>query len=200
MSSSVIQHVTPPGNVADVDWNSAFGGAGNVWFSTQPGSLIMGRTNYLASAGDPRPRGDRANPGGTVDAHGLFYFQAKESVGRVPDGTSNTLMFVECAGGLFTAGAPFVDNTWTMNAWAWGVWWAPYGVCPNTRGAGPNCENVPQGRGLSVFAAGSLHAGNICNVALADGSVRGLNVQNLDSLSLVYLAGSRDGEVQGLDF
>jgi hypothetical protein len=35
---------------------------------------------------------------------------------------------------------------------------------------------------------------------MADGSVRGLNAPNLDSLSLVYLAGVRDGIVQGTDF
>jgi prepilin-type N-terminal cleavage/methylation domain-containing protein/prepilin-type processing-associated H-X9-DG protein len=199
-SSTAIQHVTPPGHTPDVDWNSAFGGPGEIWSATLPGSQIMGRTNYLASAGDPRPRRDRNNPNGTVDAHGLFYFQAKESVGRVPDGTSNTLMFVECAGGLFDPGSPFT-NSWTMNAWAWGVWWSGYGVCPNSNTPpGQNCINTPQGRGLSVFAAGSTHANNLCMVAMADGSVRGLNVRNMDSLSLAYLAGSKDGEVQGADF
>jgi prepilin-type processing-associated H-X9-DG protein len=51
-----------------------------------------------------------------------------------------------------------------------------------------------------VYAAGSLHAANICNVAMGDGSVRGLNFRNIDSLSLAYLAGARDGEIQGTDF
>jgi hypothetical protein len=32
-----------------------------------------------------------------VDAHGLFYYKSKEKVSRVPDGTSNTLMFVDRA-------------------------------------------------------------------------------------------------------
>jgi prepilin-type processing-associated H-X9-DG protein len=51
-----------------------------------------------------------------------------------------------------------------------------------------------------VFAAGSLHTGGMCNVAFADGSVRPLHAPGIDSLSLAYLAGSRDGEVQGIDF
>ena len=51
-----------------------------------------------------------------------------------------------------------------------------------------------------MFAAGSTHAGSICNVALGDGSVRGINPQALDTLSLVYLAGARDGEIQPIDF
>ena len=207
-SSTVIQAVTPPGTTAGVDWNSAWGPAGNVWFSTMPGSQILGRTNYLASAGDPRPRIDRnstTNPQGRVDAHGLFYYKSKEKVAAVPDGTSNTLMFVECAGGLFSAsGDPFFGTPkWTMNAWAWGVWWSGYGVCPNANspnGPGQNCSTAPGGLNLSPFAAGSLHAGSICNVAMADGSVKGLNFRSIDSLSLAYLAGSRDGEIQGTDF
>jgi len=53
---------------------------------------------------------------------------------------------------------------------------------------------------LSPYTANSLHANNICNVVMADGSVKGLNVINMDSLSLAYLAGIKDGEVQGTDF
>jgi prepilin-type N-terminal cleavage/methylation domain-containing protein/prepilin-type processing-associated H-X9-DG protein len=208
-TSTVVQAVTPPGGaVADLDWNSAWGATGTVWFSTEPGAQILGRTNYLASAGDPRRRNDRnstANPPAQVDVHGLFYYKSKESVGRVPDGTSNTLMFVECAGGLFSAsGDPFFSNPqWTMNSWAYGVWWSAYGVCPNTyspNAPGQNCNTSAAGKSLSVYAAGSLHAGNICNVAMADGSVKGLNVKAMDSLSLAYLAGARDGEVQNTDF
>jgi prepilin-type N-terminal cleavage/methylation domain-containing protein/prepilin-type processing-associated H-X9-DG protein len=203
-SSTVIQLVTPGnGSVANVDFNSAWGGTSNIWFSSMPGAQIVGRTNYLASAGWPVRKADRANPGALVDVHGLFYYKSKESLGRVPDGTSNTLMFAECAGGLFGVGGdPFFGNpTWTMNAWAYGVWWSGYGICPNASSPpGQNCINTPGASGLSVFAAGSLHAGGVCNVAFADGSVRGLNAPALDSLSLYYLAGVRDGEIQGADF
>jgi prepilin-type processing-associated H-X9-DG protein len=207
-ASTVIQAVTPPGVTAGLDWNGAWGGAGALWFSTMPGAQILGRTNYLASAGDPRPRVDRtstATPPARVDVRGLFYYKSQESLSRCLDGTSNTLMFVECAGGLFSStGDPFFGTpTWTMNAWGWGVWWSAYGVCPNVNspnGPGQNCVTTNDGKSLSVFAAGSLHASNICNVAMADGSVKGLNVRNLDSLSLAYLAGTRDGEIQGTDF
>jgi prepilin-type N-terminal cleavage/methylation domain-containing protein/prepilin-type processing-associated H-X9-DG protein len=206
-SSTAIQCVTPPGVTAGTDWNSAWGGTGNVWFSTMPGAQIMGRTNYLASAGDPRPRIDRtstANPQGRVDAHGLFYYKSKEKLAAVPDGNSNTIMFVENAGGLFSAsGDPFFGSPkWTMNAWAWGVWWSGYGVCPNSNtpnGPGQNCSQAAGGLGLSPYAAGSLHAGNICNVALADGSVKAMNFRSIDSLSLAYMTGTKDGMIQPLD-
>jgi prepilin-type N-terminal cleavage/methylation domain-containing protein/prepilin-type processing-associated H-X9-DG protein len=203
-SSTVIQAVTPPGVTANVDWNSAWGPAANVWFSTMPGAQILGRTNYLACAGDPRPRVDRNNPpDGRVDARGLFYYKSKESVNRVPDGTSNTLMFAECAGGLFSnsGDAFFGTPKWTMNSWVWGIWWSGYGICPNPNSPpGQNCNNTPAGRGLSVYVPGSLHTNNICNVAMADGSVRGLNVRAMDSLSLAYLCGLQDGEIQSPDF
>jgi prepilin-type N-terminal cleavage/methylation domain-containing protein/prepilin-type processing-associated H-X9-DG protein len=204
-TSTAIQDVGPPGGVPDQDWNSAFGGPGYIWFSTEPGAQIMGRTNYIASGGDPRTRVDRrstSNPPARVDAHGVFYYQSRETLERISDGTSNTLMFAENAGGQFAVGGdPFFGTPkWTMNAWAGGVWWSAYGICPNMAGAGQNCDNSAGGRGLSVFVPGSLHSNGICNVALADGSVRGLNAQNIDSLSLAYLAGVRDGEIQSLDF
>ncbi len=206
-SATVIQAVTPPG-VPDTDWNSAWGAAGNVWFSTMPGAQILGRTNYLASGGDPRRRNDRTStttPPAQVDAHGLFYYKSKESVGHIPDGSSNTVMFAESAGGLFSStGDPFFGTpTWTHSAWAWGVWWSAYGVCPNANAPaapGQNCSTNPAGLGLSVYVAGSLHAGNLCNMAMADGSVKGINVRSIDSLSLAYLTGIRDGEIQGSDF
>ena len=206
-SSTAIQAVNGPG-ASNVDFNSAWGGSGTFWFSTQPGAQIMGRTNYLASAGDPRRRNDRTStttPPNTVDAHGLFYYESKESVRNVPDGTSNTLMFVENAGAMFstTADPLFTPRMWTQNTWAWGVWYSAYGVCPNQNtpnGPGQNCSTASDGLGMSLFTAGSLHAGNICMSAMADGSVKGMNFKTIDSLSLAYLAGAKDGMVQGTDF
>ncbi len=202
-SSTVIQSVGPgAGSVAGRDYSPGVGNG--IWFSTLPGAQIMGRTHYLGSAGDWRTRVDRnstSNPPARVDGHGLFYYLSRESVGRVPDGTSNTIMFAECAGGLFNGGSPF-GTRWTQNAWGWGVWWSAYGICPNPNRAGPgqNCSTSAQGRGVSVFAAGSMHPGGALNVALADGSVKGLNAPRMDSLSLSYLTGVRDGLVQGTDF
>jgi len=206
-TTTVIQAVCPPGGSAD-DWNSAWGGAGNVWFSTEPGAQILGRTNYLGSAGDPRPRNSRsstANPPARVDARGVFYYKSKEGPATIADGTSNTLMFVENAGGMFrSAGDQFFGtNMWTMNAWAWGIWWSGYGVCPNSNapnGPGQNCSTVAGGLNLSPYTVGSLHANGICMMGLADGSVKGMNVFNMDSLTVAYLAGIRDGEIQSTDF
>jgi prepilin-type N-terminal cleavage/methylation domain-containing protein/prepilin-type processing-associated H-X9-DG protein len=203
-SSTAIQFLS--GGVPDKDYNSAFNTDPNVrtfWFSGFPGNQIMGRTNYLASAGDWRRRPDRTNPNVMVDAHGLFYYKSKESLARVPDGTSNTVMFAENAGGItdVTSVDPLVGRKWTMQAWAWGIWFSADGICPNSNiPPGQNCNNSAEGRGLSVFAAGSMHASNIVNLAFADGSVKGVNPQNIDSFALSYITGTKDGQVQGTDF
>jgi prepilin-type N-terminal cleavage/methylation domain-containing protein/prepilin-type processing-associated H-X9-DG protein len=206
-SSTVIQIVQPPCGTANVDYNPAWN-CGGYWYATMPGSQILGRTNYLASAGDTRPRNNRnstTNPPSRVDARGLFYYKSKESVANVPDGTSNTIMFAETAGGWFrpTANDPFFGTRkWTHQAWGGALWWSAYGICPNgntPNAPGQNCSTLPEGRGLSVFVPGSLHAGSIINVALADGSVKGMNFKSIDSLSLAYLTGTKDGIVQPTD-
>jgi prepilin-type N-terminal cleavage/methylation domain-containing protein/prepilin-type processing-associated H-X9-DG protein len=200
-SSTVVQFLT--GGTPDKDYNSAFGATGSFWFSGYPGNQILGRSNYVASAGDWRMRPDRNNPNNMVDAHGLFYYNSRESLGRVPDGTSNTIMLAECAGGIvdLTSSDPLIGRKWLTNSWAFGVWFSAYGICPNPNSPpGQNCSTAADGRGLSVFAAGSLHAGNICNIAMGDGSVRGLNARAIDSFSLSYLTGTKDGQIQGTDF
>jgi prepilin-type N-terminal cleavage/methylation domain-containing protein/prepilin-type processing-associated H-X9-DG protein len=212
-SSTAIQAVFPPPGdpatntpnpVALVDYNPGGpSGPGTFWYSTLPGSQILGRTHYLPSAGDARTRLDRnstASPPGRVDAHGLFYYKSKVTVTSITDGTSNTLMVVESAGGMLTGlSAPADTPKWTNHAWGGAIWWSSSGICPNPRF--DNCAAQISGRFNSpVFAAGSRHAGGICNVAMGDGSVRGINAPNIDSLSLAYLAGARDGEIQGTDF
>jgi prepilin-type N-terminal cleavage/methylation domain-containing protein/prepilin-type processing-associated H-X9-DG protein len=212
-TSTAIQSIMPPQvaapftAVGGVDYPVDLGPDGEYWYATLPGAQILGRTNYLASCGSPSPKVDRrstANPPARVDAHGLFYYKSKESLGSVPDGTSNTLLFVESAGGLDgPLDTIFTTAQWTMQTWAAAQWWSGYGMCPNPRVAGTvgaQCSNAPGGLGMSPFAAGSLHTGGVCNVAMADGSVRGINASNIDILSLTYLAGARDGEIQSADF
>ena len=201
-TATVIQHVDGSG-VPGVDFPTDLMPSGNYWYSTLPGSQIMGHTNYLGSAGDWRKIPDRNSPtGGTTDGHGMMtYFKNRVSVARIPDGTSNTIMFAESAGGLLNNGdASFPGAKWTTMSWGGGVWWSAYGICPSSASvAGFNCQS---GAGLnqSVFTAGSLHAGGIVNMAFGDGSVHGINASAIDYNSLRYLTGIQDGEVQGFEF
>ena len=210
-SATVIQAILPPPGdpatgtpdpVAFVDYNPGQGPPGNFWYSTLPGNQILGRTNYLPSAGDARPRIDRNNPTGPrVNARGLFYYKSNERVAVIPDGSSNTLMFVESAGGFLTGlAAPADTPKWTNQSWGGAIWWSSAGICPNSRFSNCTWNQTPPPYASPVFAAGSQHSGGICNVAMADGSVRGINAPNIDSLSLAYLAGTRDREIQTPDF
>lgn len=203
-TSTVIQSIDG-GGVAGVEFNSALGPTGSYWFSTLPGAPILGRSHYVGSAGDWRARADRNNPSANVDCHGVFtYYKNNMKLSKVRDGMSNTIMFAENAGGLLDVSgtdANFPGLKWTNMSWAGGVWWSAYGICPNPSSPpGQNCNNTPQGLGMSIFAAGSLHANNTCNMAFADGSVRGLNARGIDSFSLSYITGIQDGVVQSADF
>jgi prepilin-type N-terminal cleavage/methylation domain-containing protein/prepilin-type processing-associated H-X9-DG protein len=191
----------------DVDFNSAFGSNGTYWYTGLPGNQIMGRTNYLASAGSYRPQASRTNAAAALDCHGLFYYNSRESLAKVPDGTSSTVLFAESAGGMQDPSDPTIGVKWTMQAWAWGIWYSDDGICPAANpptGAGVGCNtalrSTPQGRNMSVFAAGSLHANNLCNMAMADGSVKGINPRGLDILALYYITGAKDGQIQTTDF
>jgi len=196
-TSTVVQATLPPDGTAGIDWNLDMGTAGTYWYSTEPGAQVLGRSNYLASCGDPAPL--KLNSGASVDVHGLMSYNSKEKLGAIPDGTSNTILYVECAGGINSvSGDPFFSNPqWWMHAWAGSQWFSSYGICPNSNN--PNCQ-AGSGRGVSVFSAGSLHTGGICNIAMGDGSVRGLNAPGIDALSLAFLAGGRDGQIVSPNF
>jgi prepilin-type N-terminal cleavage/methylation domain-containing protein/prepilin-type processing-associated H-X9-DG protein len=178
---------------AGTDFNPAWGTGGAFFGSSMPGSLVLGNTNYLPSCGD-----FRTNLG--ADYHGIFgYIKQKVSVGQIPDGTSNTIMFAESAGGLSAnvAGA----NVWTNFAWAaGGVWYSTYGICPGNSSTNLNCSTAPGGLNLSTILAGSTHAGGVCNMAFADGSVHGINTAGMQYGPLEFLVGKADGHTQDFDF
>ncbi len=176
---------------AGVDYNAGF--ASTFVGSSMPGSLVLGNTNYLPSAGDYRS-------GEGADFHGVFgYLKQKSSVGTISDGTSNTFLFAEAAGGLNPniAGTP----VWTTFAWAGaGQWYSTYGICPGESDSNVNCSTAAGGQHLSVILAGSTHAGGICNIAFADGSVKGVSTTSMSYAALLFLSGKADGQVQGSDF
>jgi prepilin-type N-terminal cleavage/methylation domain-containing protein/prepilin-type processing-associated H-X9-DG protein len=153
-------------------------------FSSYPGGLVMGRSNYTGMGGYYAPS---SNP----DNRGFFTFNSKESVAKCPDGTSNTIMFGEIAGG-------------------WIVWGGSGGIPDGPDAYGLTCGFNYSGFGSPVSGAqgittslnggtgyyylfDSLHTGLI-NVAMGDGSVRPIST-NIDFSTWVYLTGIADGVV-----
>ena len=171
---------------AGVDYNAGWGGYLAV-VSGNPGAVVLGISNYICSAGDFRT-------GEGADFHGVFgYIKNKTSVATIQDGTSNTFLYAEAAGGLS-------GTAWTNFTWAGGQWYTTYGICPGNASSNLNCSTAPGGNNLSNVLAGGVHPGGICMMAFADGSVKGVSTTSMQYAALLFLAGKGDGQVQGSDF
>jgi len=152
--------------------NTIFAVAGTTTVSTQQ---YYGRTNYVPMGGYYQ---------GPAIA-GIFPYKTKMKIVGITDGSSNTVMFLESAGGN-------VGGNW------WGNWYgmngivSAFGMCPDT--TNPNCDFSAAGKGLGVGLPGSFHATNRINVAFGDGSVRSLS-PTMDFTTYVYMCGASDGVV-----
>ncbi|HEV3236102.1 MAG TPA: DUF1559 domain-containing protein, partial [Gemmataceae bacterium] len=159
----------------------------SVSFSGAPGRLVVGHSNYVACGGNNGFGGP-----GTDDPTyiGLFSYNSRNSLGAVPDGTSNTFMFLEYVGGYVgTAGPPF--DGWWGGAFAMGPIPLEFGMCPDH--TNPNCDFNHQGQ--SWATPGTFHTGNAMQVCYGDGSVRRLIVGAVDFGTLLALGGMQDGIV-----
>jgi prepilin-type N-terminal cleavage/methylation domain-containing protein len=173
----------PPGSVA-----TFFDGPSEV-------TAVYGKSNYMPVIGLAGPTVTFAD--GTTGPNrfrSLWQYKGRNSLARVPDGTSLTLLFLEAAGGEQSPRDQ--PSGWQRHAWAKGGIYAPLGWCPGGR---PDCEQLTGGRGRthkSFF--GSLHASGVMNANYADGSVRTVN-PNLSFNIFIRLVAYADGDVINLE-
>jgi prepilin-type N-terminal cleavage/methylation domain-containing protein/prepilin-type processing-associated H-X9-DG protein len=125
-----------------------------------PGDIPnLGRTNY-AGVGGMWAKGDYTFPApinlSVGQFEGVFTNRSANALGRLQDGTSNTLMFGEGIGG---------PNPDPQGPGAYGGTWMGVGALPAIHG-------LPTSRYI-YFDFSSRHTG-IVNFAYADGSVRGV--------------------------
>jgi prepilin-type N-terminal cleavage/methylation domain-containing protein/prepilin-type processing-associated H-X9-DG protein len=157
------------------------------FISGYPGGVVLGRSNYLAVLGECRNYKD---PGATISYaafFGLFKWGSKTTVSRVPDGTSNTLLFGESAGGFLSLGG-IIGDGWVQGSWGGGCLYSCTGIDPN-----PLLDaNAANPQAWARF--NSLHSGNLVQFAYADGSVRRV-VPTLDFGVFLALSGYQDGVV-----
>jgi prepilin-type N-terminal cleavage/methylation domain-containing protein/prepilin-type processing-associated H-X9-DG protein len=175
-----------------VDYVAAAGGNAHL-YSSCPGCDVLGRTNYLGMGGYYAPSQYPQN-------EGLFTYQSRSSLARVPDGTSNTVMFSEFVGGIINwGGGGGISNGKSGGGWGCGFNYSGFGG-PAPTGSQLDPSSSGCGGDNSYWCDfGSDHTGHILNVAMADGSVRHIT-PSIDFSTWVYMTGYQDGVVINYDY
>ncbi len=142
--------------------------------SGAPGSTVLGRSHYAASLGDWRT--------GSNVSRGMFQYERKQTLATVTDGSSNTMMVMEFAGGYWPGSSNGLRwcPSWAMN----GIYSA-FGWVVNPLDQNQNAAALPS----------SYHTGGMLNVAFGDGSVRGIRLQGLDFNIWSAMAGKSEGAI-----
>jgi Protein of unknown function (DUF1559) len=157
-------------------------GAGSYYYNALP-QTAAGRTNYAPMAG-------YITAGIPDQYRGYYCKNSKNTIISAADGSSNTIMFAETAGGIVTLGGV---SAWANTSWGAGLMYAHFGFCPDK--TNPNCVFDNGGLGLSANKPGSLHPQNMIMTAFGDGSVRQLSPTMDFSAVYVPLCGMSDGDV-----
>jgi len=170
--------------------------------SYAPGSYVLGRCDYVAVAGlyidGSVTTPPLFTPQYAQKYKGLFNWNSNASLGRVPDGTSNTLMYSEFCGAYASGDTsqPAL-NGWFTASWTCNAFSVAGGVCPNPNNGG--CSFDPSTGGLgSGLTLGGFHSG-FFQVAFADGSVKPLNC-TIDLNLLTSMGGYNDGDIINQNF
>jgi prepilin-type N-terminal cleavage/methylation domain-containing protein len=149
-------------------------------FSNVPGALVLNKSSYALMAGYPSFDAGTGVPG---QFEGIFFYNKKNKIVSITDGTSNTIMVGEYSSCWVDFGTGSILTGSCASTFAGGfiyTYWAP-----DTYSGEP---------GKSVwYRFGSRHTA-IFNVVMGDGSVRGLS-KGIDYTTFVVLGGKADGWV-----
>jgi prepilin-type N-terminal cleavage/methylation domain-containing protein/prepilin-type processing-associated H-X9-DG protein len=169
----MVNYVTP-----GLDFPSVSPGPTHL-YTSEPGALVVGRSNYVGMGG-------YYSPSQFPQYAGIFTWKSVNSLARIPDGTSNTIMFGEVAGGFISWGGSggLPDG---VAGWAWmcGFDYSGFGTPYAGSAAIPN---VSQWYNFS-----SQHTG-VVNFAFGDGSVRSIST-SIDFNTWLAITGMQDGIV-----
>jgi prepilin-type N-terminal cleavage/methylation domain-containing protein len=164
-----------------VDYPLAYGATSNtVLGSSCPGCLVIGRSGYAAMAG-------YYSKSSYPQYAGYFTYCSTPSAAskvEVSDGSSNTIMFGEYAGGPVSwGGGGGIGNGPTGASWAGSSFYSGFGT--------PYAGNIMSSPSYDVF--NSQHTGLVL-FAFGDGSVRPIST-SIDFTTYVYLSATADGNV-----
>jgi len=184
-TSDVSTFMFSPQTADGVHWtcNPAFGNAPGFLFSSLPGAIVLGKSNYVPMSGYPL---FQASTSTLPDQfRGIFQYNEVTRVTDIQDGSSNTILIGEYGRGWVDFGAGNALTGPCAMAWAGGFmytyWDKDYG------------QDAPQYTQGVWYRYSSKHTG-VINFAFADGSVTGLS-NNLDYNVFVALGGKADGVV-----
>jgi prepilin-type N-terminal cleavage/methylation domain-containing protein len=160
-------------------------GSNSHLFSSCPGCNVVGRSSYTGMGGyyakSQYPQ-----------YQGAFGYKSKTAIARIPDGSSNTMLFGEMAGGYIAwGGSGGIPDGLAGNGWPNGFNYTGFGTPCN----GAKQINDPTQNCWAMF--GSFHTG-IVIIGFGDGSVRGVKT-TIDFNTWVFLSGIQDGVVITLD-
>jgi prepilin-type N-terminal cleavage/methylation domain-containing protein len=142
----------------------------------------LGRSNYV---GVPGSFGSLPS-NGWDQFKGCIWNRSRVNIAEFIDGTSNTLMFGEYAGGWGNDAGLGLTNAHLYSAS-----WAGTGFMPVAWGVSPLSQN-PKGR-PEWYQFGSLHPG-VVQFCLGDGAVRSVS-HTAANLDYRYWSGTQDGRV-----
>ncbi len=180
--------LTPQTNGTRYTYNQFLWGSQGFLYSSNPGSVVLGRSSYVPMAGYPV---FDAGTGIAGQFEGMFMHDKKIRINDVKDGSSNTIMVGEYSNAWVDFGA---GNALTGNsalAWAGGfmyTYWEMGPVASDTT----NYPTMPKSKS-PWYRYSSPHTG-VINVAMGDGSIRGLKT-NISYNTWVVLGGRSDGVV-----
>lgn len=158
----------------------------NLVGSSAPGRLVLGRSNYVGMAGYYAKSIYPQN-------EGYLTYCATPSAGKkvmVPDGSSNTVIFGEYAGGFVGWGGSGGIQSGTTG-WSWS------GGCAVSGFGSPYAGSASSSTTSNYSVFNSQHTA-IVNFAFGDGSVRPLR-SGMDFSTWVYMTGINDGIVVNFD-
>jgi prepilin-type N-terminal cleavage/methylation domain-containing protein len=144
--------------------------------------VTAGKSSYGPMAGYTQPDDN--------NYRGYFTHNSKNKVGDAKDGSSNTIMFIESAGGMVSFDN--VNYFWTHFLWASAQMYSEFGTCPDHTNT--NCTFDHGGLGLSAGLPGSLHSNNMILTGFGDGSVRLLRPDLDFGTVWAPLCGMSDGD------
>lgn len=200
----------PDGQVTGGTHYMASGGSFTPWWDP---SAAQGDNAYISST---------ASSKGWTNAQVIDYYRRYNGIyapykngtrnQQVSDGTSNTVAFMEQHGGYVQPGLGLWWDGYWFQGWVSGVIWINFGVCPDPTNT--NCWQIDSSYNPSVYSSGppnfgmgpwvqtpgSVHSGNVMNIAMADGSVhRMVNLPALYNSGILWsLVGMRDGDTASL--